>query len=96
MEQVGWHGTMIIYVYYFFTSIINKQLMSPIVALTYNQVYFFHPILLLVFFITFDKSHAGPINQVSLTCAPHSTENVSSLLLNHSPDYSPSLATLIH
>ncbi|KAJ1490683.1 ABC transporter transmembrane region 2-domain-containing protein [Baffinella frigidus] len=34
---VGWHGTLIIYIYYFFTSIINKQLMSPIVALTYNQ-----------------------------------------------------------
>ena len=30
-------GTAIIYVYYLITSIINKKLMSPIVALTYNQ-----------------------------------------------------------
>jgi len=34
---VGWHGTLIIYVYYAITSLINKKLMSPIVALTYNQ-----------------------------------------------------------
>lgn len=34
---VGWHGTLIVYVYYLITVIINKQLMSPIVALTYNQ-----------------------------------------------------------
>jgi len=35
---VGWRGTMIVYVYYFITAIFNKMLMSPIVALTYNQV----------------------------------------------------------
>ena len=35
---VGWHGTLIIYVYYIITAFINKKLMSPIVALTYNQV----------------------------------------------------------
>jgi len=34
---VGWRGTLIVYVYYFITAIINKMLMSPIVALTYNQ-----------------------------------------------------------
>jgi ATP-binding cassette subfamily D (ALD) protein 4 len=34
---VGWHGTLIVYVYYFLTAIVNKMLMSPIVALTYNQ-----------------------------------------------------------
>jgi len=34
---VGWHGTLIIYVYYIVTAFINRALMSPIVALTYNQ-----------------------------------------------------------
>jgi ATP-binding cassette subfamily D (ALD) protein 4 len=34
---VGWHGTLIVYVYYLITAVINKMLMSPIVALTYNQ-----------------------------------------------------------
>lgn len=34
---VGWHGTVIVYLYYMITAVINKLLMSPIVALTYNQ-----------------------------------------------------------
>eukprot|EP00292_Cryptomonas_paramecium_P009505 CAMPEP_0113715252 /NCGR_PEP_ID=MMETSP0038_2-20120614/33155_1 /TAXON_ID=2898 /ORGANISM="Cryptomonas paramecium" /LENGTH=247 /DNA_ID=CAMNT_0000642491 /DNA_START=176 /DNA_END=916 /DNA_ORIENTATION=- /assembly_acc=CAM_ASM_000170 len=34
---VGWKGTAIIYIYYLITSIVNQTLMSPIVALTYNQ-----------------------------------------------------------
>lgn len=35
--QVGFHATLIIYAYYILTGLVNKMLMSPIVALTYNQ-----------------------------------------------------------
>eukprot|EP00960_Hanusia_phi_P008289 236942-Hanusia_phi.AAC.3 len=34
---VGWHGTLMVYLYYAVTAVINKLLMNPIVALTYNQ-----------------------------------------------------------
>ncbi len=36
--QVGINATLIIYAYYILTGYVNKMLMSPIVALTYNQV----------------------------------------------------------
>jgi hypothetical protein len=35
---VGITATLIIYAYYILTGYVNKMLMSPIVALTYNQV----------------------------------------------------------